>query len=79
MKFTQTLSLQWQRLTTYLNAQDVPTFTRSLADGVRRLLTTPLATLQRAVVISPPRLLIFLTLTALLLIGAWITLTFSTP
>lgn len=79
MKYLETLSLRWRELTTYLLAQDVPISTRSIADGARKLLTTPLQTLARLVVISPPRLLIFLTLIALSLIGAWITWTFSTP
>jgi len=66
----------YQKLTSYLLAQDVTTSTRLIADGVRKALTTPLVILQRLVVISPPRLLICLTLIALLLSGAWIIWTF---
>ena len=62
----------WQSVMSYLLAQDVPTLTRSVADGVRKVLTTPLAMLQQAVVTLPPRLLICLTTIVVLLSGAWI-------
>ena len=66
------LKLLWIESTSYLLERDVPALTVSVADSGRRLLTMPLAMLQRAVNTSPPRLLIFLTLIACLLVGAWI-------
>ena len=72
MTFRETLSSLLRSATNYFLAQDVTTSTRLIADGVRKALTTPLVILQRLVVISPPRLLICLTLIALLLSGVWI-------
>ena len=72
MKFLLTLRLLLVRLMNYLLAQDVPTSTESLADGVRVALMTLLATLLLIVVTLPDRLLIFLMLIAPLLAGALI-------
>jgi len=72
MTFRETLSSQLRSVTSYLLERDVPISTLLTADGVRKVLTTPLVILQRLVVISPPRLLICLTLIGLLLLGAWI-------
>ena len=76
MRSIEMLKSLWNDVMTYLLAQDVPTSTQSIADGVRKVLTTPLATLQRIVVTSPPRLLICLTLIVLSLSGAWIISTY---
>ena len=72
-RFAQTLKSLLTGLMSYLLALDVPTFTQSIAAGVLWLLTMPLQILLHAVSICPPRLLICLTLIALLLLGAWIT------
>ena len=72
MRSIEMLKSLWNGSINYLFAQDVPGWTRSVADGVRRLLTTPLVTLQHLVVTSPPRLLISVMLIAVLLSGAWI-------
>ena len=72
MKFLLTLRLLLVRSMNYLLAQDVPTSTESLADGVRVALMTLLATLLLIVVTLPDRLLIFLMLIAPLLAGALI-------
>ena len=73
MKLWQTLKSWWSALTTYFLAQDVPTFTKSVAAGVRLLSTKPLLTLLRLVATLPDRLLILLTMIALSLLGASIT------
>ena len=72
MRFLLTLRLLLVRSMNYLLAQDVPTSTESLADGVRVALMTLLATLLLIVVTLPDRLLIFLMLIAPLLAGALI-------
>ena len=72
MRFRETLKSLWTGLTSYLLARDVPTFTNSVADGVRKVLTLPSAIVQRLVVTSPPRLLICLTAIGASLLGAWI-------
>jgi len=66
----------WRSVMNYLSAQDVPTSTRFVADGVRKVLTMLLGTLQQAAATLPPRLLICLTAIVLLLNGAWIIWTF---
>ena len=70
MRSIEMLKSLWTGLTSYLLARDIPTSTMSIADGVRKVLTTPLAILQRILVTSAPRLLISVMLIALLLIGA---------
>lgn len=72
MRSIEMLKSLWNGLTTYLLAPDVPTSTRSIADGVLKVLMTPLKILVPLVGICPPRLLIFLTLIVLSLLGAWI-------
>ena len=72
MTFFETLKSQWRESINYLSAQDVPTFTQSIADGVRRVLTTLLQTLQKAVSTCPPRLVICLMLIAVCVLGLWI-------
>ena len=72
MRFLLTLRLLLVKSMNYLLAQDVPTSTESLADGVRVALMTLLATLLLIVVTLPDRLLIFLMLIAPLLAGALI-------
>ena len=72
MRFSETLKQLWTGLTSYLLARDVPTLTRSVADGVRKVLTLPSGIVQRLVATSPPRLLICLTVIAASLLGAWI-------
>ena len=72
MRSIEMLKSLWSGLINYFTAQDVPGWTKCVADGGRRLLTMPLTTLQRLVVTSPPRLVILLTLIVLLLVGVWI-------
>ena len=72
MRFVQTLKSLWLKSTSYLLAQDVPTFTRSIADGVRLVSTKLLLMLASRLDTLPPRLVICLMLIALWLLGAWI-------
>lgn len=70
-----TLRERWKQLTSYLYAPGTPTLTSSIAAGVRGPLMRVLLTLERKVRTSPDRLLIFLTVNAILLLGALIILT----
>ena len=72
MKYALMLKQRLTQLMSYLLAQDVPTFTQSIAAGVRKLLMSPLQIVVARVATSPPRLLICLTVTGLLLLGALI-------
>jgi len=69
MTFRETLSSQLRSVTSYLLERDVPTSTRSVADGVQKVLTQPPLMLLRVLAISPPRLLILATLIGLSALG----------